>query len=193
MAASGTLGDIHLARPGLPPSRGGGSTGTVPSWVCLRTKRNSDTRAWRRVGAQETSAPADFSVLPSSGPSTSRQEEDIAPPASSRLEDARGSAARAPTTAQAGDSPFEPFSPNWRPPAPKPPSPAGRTPAAGSQASHLRHACGRETLSPEALRVQPSDSESPRSRKRQQEHLLGSAPCTAFPEHVAPGGRARAW
>lgn len=134
-----------------------------------------------------------FLCCPVRVPAPPDRRRDSAPPASSRLEDARGSAARAPTTAQAGDSPFEPFSPNWRPPAPKPPSPAGRTPAAGSQASHLRHACGRETLSPEALRVQPSDSESPRSRKRQQEHLLGSAPCTAFPEHVAPGGRARAW
>ncbi|KAL4679044.1 hypothetical protein H8959_008694 [Pygathrix nigripes] len=55
-------------------------------------------------------------------------------------------------------------------------------------ASHLRHVCGGEIPAPETSHRQTSDDNSPRSRKRQQEHLVGSAPRAALQQ--ARGERA---
>lgn len=73
----------------------------------------------------------------------------------------------------------KPGSPRPRPTR-QPPPPAGRAPGAppdgAAAASHLRHVCGAQTSAPRTIRPQTSDGDSPRGRKRQQEHLLGSAP-----------------
>lgn len=62
-------------------------------------------------------------------------------------------------------------------------SPTGMAPASHRErtaASHLRHVCGGEIPAPETSHRQTSDDNSPRSRKRQQEHLVGSAPRAAL-------------
>lgn len=82
----------------------------------------------------------------------------------------------------------------WISRATPPPAARARTqPPGRAAATHLRHVGGGETPIPETSHSQAVERDSRGSRKRQQEHLLGSAHGAALPrEHVARG-RARAW
>lgn len=81
--------------------------------------------------------------------------------------------------------------PAWPPRRPEPRQHA-RHPGRADP-THLRHVCGGQTPIPETSHSQAAERDSRGSRKRQREHLLGSAHRAALQrEHVARG-RARAW